>query len=624
MMHLVDSAAKHWEAAATAIDWFAPWDELLGPSSGPGSLWFAGASCNTCYNAIDRHVMAGAGARDALIYESPITGCTKTYSYADLQKEISILAGAIANQGITKGDRVVIYMPMVPEAVFAMLACARLGAVHSVVFGGFADNELAKRIQDAEPKLVLSASCGLEPGKLVPYKPLLDQAIELSSHKPERCMILQRPELVADMLDGRDVDWHKTVTSSMPHEVVPVAATDPLYILYTSGTTGAPKGVVRDNGGHMVALSWTMSDFYNVHAGDVFWAASDIGWVVGHSYIVYAPLLVGATTILFEGKPVGTPDAGVFWRTIEKYNVKALFTAPTAIRAIRQHDPEGTFIKKSNISCLKALFLAGERADPPTIQWAEDQLQVPVIDHWWQTELGWPALGVPLTSEALQIKTGSAGKPVSGFDVRVLDETGNELPAGAMGEIVIKLPLPPGSFPTLWQNQDGYEKAYFTKHRGYYLTGDAGYMDSDGFVFVMARTDDIINVAGHRLSTGDMEEVIAGHPCVAECAVMGVKDDLKGMVPVGLAVLNAGVDVNNGDDNIASEIIASVRSTIGPVAAFKHIGFVQQLPKTRSGKILRSTLKKIADGEEVSVPATIDEPRALDYARDAFSKIGLG
>ncbi len=627
MTQLSDKLAAHWHSAAAEVEWFAPWDQLLDQSSGPGARWFPGASCNTCYNALDRHVAQGQGDRPALIYESPITGNSATYSYAEMLDEVALLAGAIAAHGIGKGDRVVIYMPMIPEAVFAMLACARLGAIHSVVFGGFADRELAKRIDDAAPKLILSASCGLEPGKIVAYKPLLDNAIAMSSHKPERCFILQRPELEADLVPGRDQDWRDATRECARHDAVPVEATDPLYILYTSGTTGVPKGVVRDNGGHMVALAWTMKHFYDVGAGDVFWAASDIGWVVGHSYIVYAPLLVGATTILFEGKPVGTPDAGIFWQTIEKHGVKALFTAPTAIRAIRQQDPEGRFIEASDLSSLKALFLAGERADPPTVEWAERQLRVPVIDHWWQTELGWPALGLPLTGDRLEIKVGSAGKPVEGFDIQVLDETGAILPAGEMGDLVIKLPLPPGAFPALWQNEKGYHRSYFAKHDGYYLTGDAGYIDTDGFVYVMSRTDDIVNVAGHRLSTGAMEEVIADHPLVAECAVMGVSDPVKGMIPVGLAVLKAGA-VQEGVDaqrtEIAAQIVAQVRTRIGPVAAFKHVAFVRQLPKTRSGKILRSTLRKIADGGTVDVPATIDDPRTLDDARAAFVAMGLG
>jgi len=622
MTNLSADITEHWQEAAKSIDWFRLWDELVRTDNSAGSQWFYGATCNTCHNAIDRHVKAGNGDRDALIYESPITGTSASYSYKDLQNEVAKLAGLIASKGISKGDRVIIYMPMIPEATFAMLACARLGAIHSVVFGGFADQELAKRIEDAEPKLILSASCGLEPNKVISYKPLLDSAIALSSHKPECCIILQRPELQADLMSGRDIDWCSAVETADPHDIVPVAATDPLYILYTSGTTGAPKGVVRDNGGHMVALSWTMQNFYDIGPGDVFWAASDIGWVVGHSYIVYAPLLAGATTLLFEGKPIGTPDAGTFWRTIEKYTVKALFTAPTAIRAIRQKDPAGDFIKASDISSLKALFLAGERADPTTIEWAEKQLAIPVIDHWWQTELGWPALGVSLKEDVLRIKSGSAGKPVKGFDVQILDEASQPLPTGEMGDITIKLPLPPGAFPTLWQNETGYQTSYFSKHEGYYLTGDAGYIDEDGFVYVMARTDDIINVAGHRLSTGDMEEVIAGHPAVAECAVMGVADSLKGMVPVGLAVLSSAANTSHND--ISKEIIARIRTHIGPVAAFKHVGFVKQLPKTRSGKILRATLRKIADGETVSTPATIDDPQTLEEARSAFQSMGLG
>ncbi|MFC3053324.1 AMP-binding protein [Kordiimonas pumila] len=612
----------YWETAAQAVDWFSPWHTLVNTEDGPGAKWFDGATCNTCHNAVDRHVAAGGADRAALIYESPVTGSEKTYTYGDLQKEVALLAGVLAANGVCKGDRVIIYMPMVPEAVFAMLACARLGAIHSVVFGGFADHELAKRIQDATPKLVLAASCGIEPSRVVAYKPLLDSAIKLSSHKPGCCIILQREQLKAELVEGRDIDWAEALLSASPHGVVPVAATDPLYILYTSGTTGAPKGVVRDNGGHMAALTATMQNFYGVGAGDVFWAASDIGWVVGHSYIVYAPLLVGATTILFEGKPVGTPDAGVFWRTVEKYKVKALFTAPTAIRAIRRDDPTGSFIKKADISTLKALFLAGERADPPTIEWAKAELNIPVIDHWWQTELGWPALGVPLVGADIHIKTGSAGKPVTGFTVLTLDEASRPLPTGEMGDIVIKLPLPPGAFPALWQNMEGYKKAYFSKHAGYYLTGDAGYIDDDGFVYVMARTDDIINVAGHRLSTGDMEEVIAGHPAVAECAVMGVSDPIKGMIPVGLAVLSSGAGVDTAV--IGREIVTRVRDQIGPVAAFKHVGFVKQLPKTRSGKILRATLRKIADGETVVTPATIDDPLTLEYARNAFKGMGLG
>ena len=605
-----------WAEAASRIDFYKPWDRVLDDSEAPIYRWFTGAEVNTCYNAVDRHVEGGCAERLALIYDSAMTGRVERWTYRQLQERVAELAGAIQAHGVGRGDRVVIYMPMVPEAVFAMLACARLGAVHSVVFGGFAPQELATRIDDARPKLVLSASCGLEPKRVVAYKPLLDRAIELAEHKPEICIILQRPEIEAELLPGRDLDWRETVDGAEPADCVPVAATDPLYVLYTSGTTGVPKGVVRDNGGHMVALTWSMEAIYGVRPGEVFWAASDIGWVVGHSYIVYGPLLSGCTTVLYEGKPVGTPDAGAFWRVIEDHGVKVLFTAPTAFRAIKGADPDGELLDCYDTSSLRTLFLAGERADPATIQWAEGHFGIPVIDHWWQTETGWPVAANCVGLGQLPVKYGSSTVAVPGWQIQVVDSDGEKVPTGRIGNIVLQLPLPPGCFPTLWQNDDGYRSSYLERYPGFYETGDAGYLDEDGYLYIMSRTDDIINVAGHRLSTGGMEEVLAGHPQVAECAVIGVKDDLKGAVPVGFAVLNHGAD--GIGKAVADELVQRIRQEIGPVAAFKRAFIVDRLPKTRSGKVLRATMRKIADGEPYKIPATIEDPTVLDEIADVL------
>jgi propionyl-CoA synthetase len=575
---------------------------------------------NTCYNALDRHIEAGHGDRLALIYDSPVTGQKQTFSYRELRDTVARLAGVIASQGVGKGDRVIVYMPMIPEAAIAMLACARIGAIHSVVFGGFAAKELATRIDDSRPKMVLSASCGIEPSRLVAYKPLLDEAIELARHKPAKCIIKQRPQLTADLQDGRDFDWDASLAQAQAVDCVPVEATDPLYILYTSGTTGQPKGVVRDNGGHAAALLWSMKNIYNVDPGDVYWAASDVGWVVGHSYIVYGPLLAGCTTVLYEGKPVGTPDPGAFWRVISEYGVKVLFTAPTAFRAIKKEDPQGAYMAKYDISCMDTLFLAGERCDPDTLQWAETMLEKPVIDHWWQTETGWAIAANPMGVEPLPVKAGSPTVSMVGYDVRVLDDQGNEKPAGEMGDIVIKQPLPPSCLPTLWNNEQRFVEAYLTAHPGYYLTGDAGYKDEDGYLWIMSRTDDVINVAGHRLSTGQMEEVLAGHADVAECAVIGVSDALKGQLPLGLVVLKSGVE--RSTEELATELVQRVREQIGPVAAFKHIAIVKRLPKTRSGKILRGTMVKIADGQAWKMPATIDDPVILDEISSSLQTLG--
>ncbi len=616
--------AAFWAGAAEEIDWIKPADDVYARMDGL-DRWFAGAECNTCYNCIDRHVEAGNGDRLAVIYDSPITGSKAKYTYAELLTEVAALATVLHDLGVEKGDRVIVYMPMVPEALFAMLACARIGAVHSVVFGGFAPKELATRINDAKPKAILSASCGIEPGRVIAYKPLLDQAIELADSKPDRTLILQREQAAAELTDGRDVDWASAVAAAKADgrlaDCVPVAATDPLYILYTSGTTGVPKGVVRDNGGHMVALKWTMKAIYGIDPGEVFWAASDVGWVVGHSYIVYAPLLHGAATIVFEGKPVGTPDPGTFWRVIDDYKVAALFTAPTAFRAIKKEDPDGEYIKKYDVSSMRILFLAGERADPDTIHWAEDQLGVPVIDHWWQTETGWTIAGNPMGLGALPVKYGSPAVPMPGYDVQVLDEAGQPLAAGELGAICVKLPLPPGCLPTLWQNDERFKESYQSAFPGYYETADAGYMDEDGYLYIMARTDDIINVAGHRLSTGGMEEVLAGHPDVAECAVVGIADKLKGQVPVGFIVLKAGVD--KAPEDVEKECVQLVREKIGAVAALRIIMNVARLPKTRSGKILRGTIRSIADGEDWKMPATIDDPAILGEITDALNARGL-
>ncbi len=609
-----------WAAAAEDIYWDRRWDRVFDGSRPPFYRWFVGGMLNTCYNALDLHVDRGRGKQAALIYDSPVTGTVKRFTYRELRDEVARCAGMLRAQGIAKGDRVIVYMPMVPEAVIAMLACARIGAIHSVVFGGFAAKELATRIDDAKPKLIVSASCGIEVNRIVPYKPLLDQAIVLARHKVERCVILQRPQEPAPLVAGRDRDWHEAMAAATPADCVPVAATDPLYILYTSGTTGIPKGVVRDHGGHAVALKWSMAGVYGMGAGEVYWAASDIGWVVGHSYIVYAPLLKGCTSILYEGKPVGTPDPGAFWRVCAQHGVNALFTAPTAFRAIKKEDPQGTHVSRHDLSRFRTLFLAGERCDPDTLHWAEERLRVPVIDHWWQTETGWPIAANCVGLGTLPVKAGSPTKSVPGYDVRVLGEDGGEMKAGDIGAIVIRLPMPPGCLPTLWNNDAGYEKSYLSRYPGYYLTGDAGYEDADGYVYIMSRVDDIINVAGHRLSTGAMEEVLAGHPDVAECAVVGVADELKGEVPLGFVVTKAGVE--RPDADIARELVERVRENIGPVAAFKTALVVKRLPKTRSGKILRGTMKKIADGAEHSAPATIDDPAILDEISEALQGIG--
>ncbi|MEQ8966709.1 MAG: propionyl-CoA synthetase [Azospirillaceae bacterium] len=609
-----------WGQAAEAVDWDRRWDRVLDDSEAPFYRWFSGGRLNTCWNALDRHVAAGHGDRLALIYDSPITGTLARYTYAELTDATARLAGALKARGIKAGDRVIIYMPMIPEAVMAMLAVARLGAIHSVVFGGFAPHELATRIDDARPDAILSASCGLEPGRVVAYKPMLDQAIAEATHKPRFCLVFQRPQATAELAPERDADWAEAVAAAEPADCVPVAATDPLYILYTSGTTGQPKGIVRDNGGHAVALTWTMKHLYDIAPGEVFWTASDVGWVVGHSYIVYGPLLHGATTIVFEGKPVGTPDAGVFWRVIEQHRVAGLFTAPTAFRAIKKEDPDAAFMARHDLSTLRALFLAGERSDPATIQWAERHLKVPVIDHWWQTETGWAIAGNPKGVELFPVKYGSATKAMPGWDVRALDPEGKEIPPGDVGALVCRLPMPPGTAPTLWQAADRFRQAYLADFPGFYKTGDAGFIDEDGYVHVMTRVDDVINVAGHRLSTGAIEEVLAGHPDVAECAVVGVADDLKGMVPFGFLVLKAGVD--RPDAEIVAETVARVRDQIGPVAVFKQAVIVDRLPKTRSGKILRGTMKKIADGETYKAPATIDDPAILEEIREALGRAG--
>ena len=599
-----------WARAAEDIHWTRKWDTVLDSSRAPLYSWFAGGIVNTCYNALDRHVEGGRAEQAALIYDSPVTRTTARITYAELLDRTARFAGALVSLGVEKGDRVVIYMPMVPEAAIAMLACARIGAIHSVVFGGFAAKELAVRLDDAKPKVVLAASCGIEGDRVVAYKPLLDRAIELAAAKPDTCVILQRPELQAPLVDGRDVEWGELAATAEPADCVPVAATDPLYILYTSGTTGVPKGVVRDNGGHMVALKWSMSNVYGVEPGETFWAASDIGWVVGHSYIVYGPLLHGCTSVLYEGKPVGTPDAGAFWRVIAEHGVVALFTAPTAFRAIKREDPDAVHMRGHDLSRFRTLFLAGERADPDTIQWAEGHLGKPVIDHWWQTETAWPVAANCVGLGALPVKYGSPTKPVPGYDVRVVDGAGKELAPGTSGAIVLKLPLPPGCLPSLWNDDAGYVESYLAPFPGYYTTADAGYIDEDGYVYVMGRTDDIINVAGHRLSTGGLEEVLAAHPAVAECAVIGAADAIKGQVPVGFVVLKAGIETDH--DEITAELVAMVRERIGPIATPKLVRVVARLPKTRSGKVLRGTMRKIADGEPYTVPATVDDPAIFE------------
>jgi len=601
---------KFWANAAAAVSWYKQPEKILDDSSPPFYKWYSGATLNVCYNALDRHVEAGRGNRAALIFDSAMTGQQRTYSYSQLRDEVALFAGVLKSRGVNKGDRVLIYMPMVAEAAIAMLACARLGAVHSVVFGGFAAKELALRIDDAQPIVIIAASCGLEPGRIVSYKPLIDQALELSSHLVSTCVILQRDQLKADLQADRDQEWQALMAKAKPADCVAVAANDPLYILYTSGTTGQPKGVVRDSGGTVVSLLWSMKHIYGVSPDDVFWAASDVGWVVGHSYIVYGPLFNGNTTLVYEGKPVGTPDPGAFWRIIEQHQISVLFTAPTALRAIRREDPNGDFMNRYKLSSLDALYLAGERCDPDTLFWAQEKVGLPVIDHWWQTETGWAICANLRGVELLAIVPGSPARPVPGYDVKVLDEQGQEVDPGESGSLVIKLPLPPGTFTTLWQNEERYCSAYFERFPGYYETGDAGYIDDNGYVFVMARTDDVINVAGHRLSTGAMEEVLSGHPALAECAVIGIKDALKGQVPLGLIVLNT--QVIEQDETIVRECIQRMRDQIGPVAAFKQCFVVKRLPKTRSGKILRGTLRKIADGEPWTMPATIEDSAVLE------------
>jgi len=609
-----------WANAAEELHWYKKWDQVLDLEAKPVPRWFKGAVLNTCYNAVDRHVESGRGEQAAIIYDSPITDQQYTISYNELQQQVAAFAGVLKKHDAKKGDRVIIYMPMIPEAAIAMLACARIGAIHSVVFGGFAANELATRIDDAKPDIIVSAYCGIEPGRVVLYKPLIDDAIEQADHKVSTCILKNRPQATAEMIDGRDFDWDNEIAASEPADCVPVAATDPLYILYTSGTTGQPKGVIRDNGGHAVAMHWTMKNIYNVEAGDVYWAASDVGWVVGHSYIVYGPLLKGCTTIMYEGKPVGTPDPGAFWRVISEHNVKVLFTAPTAFRAIKKDDPDGEYLRKYDLSCMDSLFLAGERCDPDTLFWARDKLQKPVVDHWWQTETGWSIAANPLGIEPMEIKPGSPTVAMPGYAVQILSEAGDEMPAGEMGNIVIKLPMPPACLPSLWGNDQRFIDAYLSKYEGYYLTGDAGYKDEDGYLWIMSRTDDVINVAGHRLSTGAMEEVLAGHADIAECAVIGVADQLKGQMPLGLIVLKTGVDREESD--IVNEVVQRVRNQIGPVAAFKMAKVVKRLPKTRSGKLLRGTMVSIADGSEWKMPATIDDPVILNEITEALQTLG--
>ncbi|MEU3920463.1 propionyl-CoA synthetase [Streptomyces sp. NPDC029004] len=608
----LEDPAGFWLDAARAIDWAVAPTRALDESQAPLYRWFPDGQLNTCHNALDRHVDAGRGEQLALVYDSPVTGGKASFSYRELRDQVAKFAGVLAGLGVAKGDRVAIYMPMIPEAVVAMLACARIGAVHSVVFGGFAAHELAVRIDDARPKVVIAASCGIEPTRVVPYKPLLDAALALAEHQPEHCIIRQRPQLTAD-LTGGDLDWDQALATAKQVDCVPVAATDPLYILYTSGTTGRPKGVVRDNGGHAVALRWSLENIYDTHPGEVFWAASDVGWVVGHSYIVYAPLLTGCTTVLYEGKPVGTPNAGALWRVIAEHRVTALFTAPTTIRAVKKEDPRGELLHAHDIGSLRHLFLAGERLDPETYRWATDLLGVPVVDNWWQTETGWPIVANPMGLEPLPIKAGSPTVPMPGYDVRILDEAGREAPPGTDGAVAIRLPLPPGTLPTLWQDDVRYVSSYLSTYSGYYLTGDGGRKDEDGYVYIMGRIDDVINVAGHRLSTGAMEEVLAAHPDVAECAVVGVADPLKGQVPRGFVVLKAGLDRDARE--IAAELVTAVRETIGPVAALRRVDVVAALPKTRSGKILRRTMRDIADGRDPELPSTIEDPAVIEALR---------
>ncbi|WP_298261073.1 propionate-CoA ligase PrpE [uncultured Litoreibacter sp.] len=616
----IDDPNGFWMEQAEAIDWVTPPTKALFSDKAPLYEWFKDAEVNTCYNALDRHVEAGIGDRVAVIYDSPVTQTKQKITYSELLTRVSSLAGALRAKGVEKGDRVIIYMPMVPEALEAMLACTRIGAVHSVVFGGFAANELAVRIDDATPKAIIASSCGIEPGRVVHYKPLLDGAIDLATHKPDFCVILQREQERAQLIEGRDFDWHSFQDGVAPAECVPVSGDHPAYVLYTSGTTGQPKGVLRPTAGHLVALNWTMKNLYDVDSGDVFWAASDVGWVVGHSYICYGPLIHGNTTVVFEGKPIGTPDAGTFWRVVEEHNVKSFFSAPTAFRAVKREDPQGELIKNYDLSCLKNVYLAGERADPDTIEWMQTHLGKPIIDHWWQTETGYAIAANPMGIEALPVKVGSPTVAMPGYDVQVLDEGGHQMKAGELGAIAIKLPLPPGTLPNLWNAEARFVKSYLTTFPGYYETGDAGMIDEDGYLYIMARTDDVINVAGHRLSTGAMEEVLAGHPDVAECAVIGVSDALKGQMPMGFVCLNAGVD--RAHEDVVQEIVKRVRDQIGPVAAFKLACVVDRLPKTRSGKILRGTMVSIADGKDYKMPATIDDPAILDEITEALKELG--
>lgn len=618
----INSPDSFWDRAAGEITWYKKYSKVLDDSNKPFYRWFVGGELNTCYNALDYHIEQGRGDQTAVIYDSPATGVVEKISYKDFRDAVARFAGALQEQGIEKGDRVIIYMPMIPQAAIAMLACARIGAVHSVVFGGFAPNELAVRIDDAKPKIIITASCGIEGKKIIEYKPLLDRAIELANNKPSHCIIYQRPQVKSQLIAGRDVDWNDAVEKAKPADCVPVKATDPLYILYTSGTTGLPKGVVRDNGGHAVALKWSMRYIYGMNPGEVFWAASDVGWVVGHSYIIYAPLLYGCTTIMYEGKPVGTPDPGAFWRVISQHDVKVLFTAPTAFRAIKKEDPRGEYYKKYDLSKFRYLFLAGERLDPDTYHWASDIIKKPVVDHWWQTETGWAIAADCMGLEKLPIKAGSPTKAVPGYKVEIIDAEGKQLPAGTEGLVVIRLPLPPACLPTLWQNDSKYKESYTDPFPGYYFTGDGGYIDADGYLYIMGRVDDVINVAGHRLSTGAMEEVISKHPDVAECAVVGASDDFKGQLPLGFVVLKVGVTKDN--QTIIKELVEMVRDQIGAVAVFKQAMIVKRLPKTRSGKILRSTMRKIADGQEYSIPSTIDDPVILSEIEEAAKTLGYG
>jgi len=618
----IKDPAGFWAEAAQNIDWTKKWDRVLDDSKKPFYRWFTGGELNTCHNALDRHVQGGRADQVALIYDSPVTDTIQKYTYRELLDQVARFAGALRDLGVKKADTVVIYMPMIPQAAVAMLACARLGAVHSVVFGGFAPHELALRINDAKPKVMISASGALEVKKLIEYKPLLDRAIDEAEHKPEKCIIFQRPFAKASLKSGRDLDWDELMAKAQPVACTPVQATDPLYILYTSGTTGKPKGVVRDNGGHAVALRWSMENIYGVKPGDVYWAASDVGWVVGHSYIVYAPLLAGCTTVLYEGKPVGTPDAGAFWRVISQHGVKVMFTAPTAFRAIKRDDPNGEFVKKYDLSGFQYLFLAGERLDPDTYHWAHNLLKKPVIDHWWQTETGWPITANCMGIEPFPIKPGSSTKPVPGYNVQILDTNGKQVGENTDGLVTIKLPLPPGTLPTLWNADQRFLESYLKVFDGYYFTSDGGYIDEDGYVFIMGRVDDVINVAGHRLSTGEMEEVVATHRDIAECAVIGVHDGLKGQVPLGLCVLKAGV--NKSEEEIRKELSSMIRETIGGIASYKETCVVKRLPKTRSGKILRGTMRKIADGEAYVMPSTIDDPTALGEIEEALKKVGYG